>query len=191
MKNYIILIAALCSFYSCEEEKVEIFVPIFLPGLQTDGKAAAFKNQKKWEASAYGKKEDWSVGTISLIITTYEDKEGLILREMLSFDEIPLKKGSYPLDYTTQEDFNDGEVGAFYGTLEDDGDVAEDFYKLDKTAKDNLLEVTTVDTIAKQISGKFTVSFIKQPSVNPDRPKTLNPDRVKFSNGTFNVKILD
>lgn len=190
MKNILILTAILI-FAGCEEDNPEPFVPIFMAGPQTDGKAAAFKNGHLWEASAYGKKEDWSEGTISIIITTYEDEEGLILREMLSFDEIPLQKGMYLLDHTSQEDFNDGEVGASYGTLEDDGDVVEDFYKLDKTAKNNLLEVTFVDTVAGEMKGSFTASFVKQPSVNPNRPNTRNPDKVKFSEGTFTVKILE
>jgi len=51
------------------------------------------------------------------------------------------------------------------------------------------LEITFLDTIANMVKGTFTATFIisdKGHKINP-----LNPDKVKFSNGFFEVEFVE
>jgi len=167
---------------ACKKEPI---VPIYFPGDQEFGQASALKNNKAWEASVFAVEEDWSVGTVSILMETFSEGgsgQGS-LREILGFNEVPVKTGIHEIG--NNNDLNDGLVGVSYGTSEASGDVGEDFYIMDETAPDNRIEVTFLDTVEMRIEGIFTVSFdIQDPEkkLNP-----LNPDRVKFSNGTFSV----
>ena len=70
-------------------------------------------------------------------------------------------------------------VSTSYAIWTSDGDVLQDYYELDTTAKDNRFTVEKLDLINKRIECTFTVTFkIKEPRTNPANPKT-----VKFSEG--------
>jgi hypothetical protein len=80
-----------------------------------------------------------------------------------------------------------GSVGAFYGTLADDGDVAEDYYKLDTTKTDNYFVIDKWDIVAKRAEGRFQVSF----NIREPRRNLQNPKKVTFSSGKFWAKLPD
>jgi hypothetical protein len=186
MKKKCFLFFFIMAMAACDKDET-IYVSIFQPGPMEHGMATATKINREWVASAYGQEEDWSEGTVSVIMQTYSE-EGF-LREMLGFNEVPLKPGIYPLGTTTQDDFNDGILGASYGTLTDDGDVTEDYYYIDVNSLDNKLEVVSVDTVLRKVSGTFTASFILNTpggQVNPN-----NPPKMKFSDGMFEVNIIE
>ncbi len=178
----ILLIIPLLLTTACKEE--EEYVPIYGPGPQAYGKAAALKNDKAWYSSGYAeryKKENTAYFGILLDTYTIEGFH----RENVCFSDIYLKKGSYELR-KKMTNIYEGYVGAIYATLADDGDVLEDWYNLDEGAKDNYLEIIAIDTVEQQVEGRFTATFeVRQPKRNRN-----NPDRVKFSNGTFSVKIV-
>ncbi len=178
---------------NCEKDSLfSELVRVFLPGPKTHGEATAIKNGTDFEASAYAVEEDWSEGTFSLLFYTYTE-EGYH-REILGFNEIPHRKGNYILGNASS--YNDGIAGASYGTLADDGDVGEDHYDLMEEMEDNYIEVTHIDTVAREVEGTFTASFyITSPSrmiSNPVRKRNPeNPDHIKFSDGWFKVKFID
>ena len=53
--------------------KKEPFVPIYFPGDQEFGHDTALKNNKAWEASALAVENDWSVGTVSILMATFSE----------------------------------------------------------------------------------------------------------------------
>ena len=111
--------------------------------------------------------------------------KSLFVQALFSFNEVPVKTGIHEIGNVN--DLNDGLVGVSYGTLR--GDVVEDHYIMDETAPDNRIEVTFVDTVEMRIEGTFTVSFDIQDPEKKRNPN--NPDRVKFTNGHFNVQIIE
>ena len=56
------------------------------------------------------------------------------------------------------------------------------------TNDDNYIEITYLDTIANLVKGNFTVTYVISTSgkVNPN-----NPDKVKFSDGEFEVEFIE
>ena len=166
---------------ACKEE--EEYVPIYEPGPQTYGKGTALKNGKEWYSSGYAVRSSKNTSYFGIFLDTYTI-EGFH-RESVRFSDIYLKKGTYELRKKTTNIY-DGYVSAFYATLADDGDVLEDWYDLEEDAKDNYLEVTAIDTVEQRVEGRFTGMFeVRQPKRNAS-----NPDRVKFTNSTFSVKIV-
>ncbi|TAK50393.1 MAG: hypothetical protein EPO28_00435 [Saprospiraceae bacterium] len=188
MRKFIILISFIAIVISCKKEDTGFPIPIYQPGPMTYGKATAVKATENWTASAYGQEEDWSEGTVSVIAQTYSE-EGF-LREILSFQEVPKKIGKYNLSKTISP--NDGLVLASYGNIIDDGDVLGDYYNLDLNATDNFVEVTYIDTLERIIRGKFTATFvIDLTGAYKEKIDPANPDKVKFWNGMFDVKIIE
>lgn len=187
MKKFLILsVSLILLILSCKKEDNTLPIPIWQPGPMTHGYASATKVTEDWLASAFGKKNDWSEGTVSVLTRTFNEFGEM--RELLSFQEIPLIKGKYGLTNGIGED---GLVSASYATLLSDGDVVGDFYQLDTLASDNYIEVTYVDTTEWVIKGSFSASFIIDLSVYGEKLNPANPDRVKFSDGSFDVKIIE
>jgi len=188
MRKFIILISFIAIAISCKKEDAGLPIPIYQPGPMTYGKATAVKATENWTASAYAILEDWSNGTISLNAETFSD-DGF-LRESLGFSEIPAEVGKYELGNFRPLD--DGIPGVGYCNIIDDGDVLGDCYVVDLTATDNFVEVTYVDTLERIIRGKFTATFvIDLTGAYKEKIDPANPDKVKFWNGMFDVKIIE
>jgi hypothetical protein len=184
MKSKFFFLIAFTSFLlGCEKEE---FVPIFHPGSMTYGRMNADKNGVDWVASSLAQVYDTIPSLFGIGASTFSE-EGFA-RENLAFNKIPKQVGRYNIRGPINN-ILDGFTGSSYFTKEDDGDALEDTYEVDESVTDNYLEVTLLDTVAHHfVQGKFTVSFkIATPG---GKRNPSNPDKVKFSNGTFDVKFF-
>ena len=179
--NLLFAIVAICFSIGCEKEDK---VLIFFPGEMTYGRMDAKKNGANWVASSAAFNYDTIPSLFGLKASTFS--EDGFLREGLNFNKIPKKTGVYIVSGPNNNVF-DGFVGSSYHTSEDDG-VSEDRWNVDESATDNHLEVTLIDTIANMVKGNFTVSFNIATSGGKRNPD--NPDKVKFSKGTFEVEFF-
>jgi hypothetical protein len=162
-----------------------VYVPIYEPGDTSKGAAYAKKLTADFRADAiYLYNKYTNPHSIFISFGTYT-KSGEP-RERISFGDLNLNTtGRYPLARPPKA--RQGFVRVGYGTTRADGDVAEDFYHLDTTARDNTLLITKLDLVNKRIEGTFTMSFeIEEPQFNDKNPK-----KVKFSEGRFWAKIPD
>ena len=163
-------------FSSCNK------TPIYFPGEMAHGWSEASKNGKKWKSSANAGVIKQLPGYIYINFSTFSEDGSL--REELSLYKIPIKIGLYEVKGKIIADTIFKSVEAFYGTLRSDGDVDEDSYYLDEREKSSL-EITRYDEITKTVTGKYKTYF----SINPPKINPKNPDKVRFTEGTFEVKI--
>jgi hypothetical protein len=104
-------------------------------------------------------------------------------------NEIPFKTGDFEVRNHAAAGIYNGFVGARYYLLASDGDALDDVYYLDESAGDNVLEVTFIDTVAWVARGTFNLSFVRDE--NETNPNPLHPDKLRFSNGVFEVKFIE
>jgi hypothetical protein len=184
--KYSIICLFLLLTAGCSKERFGI--PIFESGSMATGKVAAFKNGIAWLASGAAlRHDDGNDEFIGIYAGTFSE-EGFE-RESILLNEIPVKKGVYPIKGSLR-DIYDGFVGGSYITLTDDGDAIDDVYLIDESAVGNQLVIESVDTLTNIIRGNFTVSFRMDPD-EWDTRNMINPIKVKFSNGVFEVRLLD
>ncbi len=182
MKSILFLLSAtVCFAIGCQKEDV----PIYYPGSMIYGSAEAKKNGKDWLASSGAQHYDTIPSLFGMGMETVSE-EGFP-REDISFNKIPKSVGKYKVSGPYNNVF-DGFVGSSYHTLEDDGDALEDTYVLNEDAIDNYLEITLIDTVANIVQGKFTVTYDIATSGGKRNPN--NPDRVKFSDGSFDIEFF-
>lgn len=185
MKNIFLIVSILFLFIHCKKEEIPEPQPsetnVYFPGNMQYGQANATKIDKAWQASAVAYVED-NPNLLILKITTVSKND--FLRETLTFFFLPKTTGSYPL----KASYSEGNLSATYGLSKDDGDVPGTYYNFEEAVNDNILEVTSIDTIAKTLTGKFTVSFTK---IENFAAAPNDPEEVKFSNGTFEAQIVE
>lgn len=177
--SYILLFST-----NCKKEKLDI--PIYFPGSTEYGEASAKKAGQDWSASAFGQLHSGNSEYFGVTFVTFS--EDGFLRETIYLNEIPIRTGVFEVKRTIAGIY-DGFVGSNYGTSLDDGDVADDYYYLDEEIDDNILEVTFIDTITMMARGTFNLNFVR--SENDQNPNPINPEKVEFSEGTFEVQIIE
>ena len=119
---------------------------------------------------------------------TYESVFGF-QRENLFLSEIPKNKlGNYTIS-SGHFDFDDELIGATFYTVADDGDVLEDSYEVDESVLDNMLTISSIDSINNVYEGSFTVTFKIATIGGKMNPN--NPDRMTFRDASFRVKIQE
>ena len=118
-----------------------------------------------------------------LALTVYDETGGWPVEDFYLF-KIPKKLGVHPL-VPTQPYEDDGQTGAFYYTLSDQGDVLEEVYILETSATDNQVDVTFFKN--NEAAGYINATFI----IDPDRGKRnpLSPDTVRITDGEFYLKF--
>lgn len=185
LKYYVSFLFALVILLgSCGKEEVTVSTPIYFPGDQQYGWSMAKKNGLDFESSG------WAVRHLSMPdvffgvhFDTFTDWGAW--RESIVFGEIVYATGRYDV---VKEDANqqNGIPDASYHTLSDDGDVGEDNYKLDDS-RDNWVEITAIDTINGEmtVSGIYNLHFL----IEGNKKNPINPDRVSFTEGVFEVKF--
>lgn len=185
LKNWTILISInrviflLCILFSCKKEKPES-VEIFWPGEQLFGAMSASKRATNstignWEASGWATYETWGL----LVIRGDTYTEDGYRRESLFLNEIPNTLGTYVL----AEGFNFGNsmANAIYSRMEGDGDaIGADYFP---SGSLNIVEITEIDTLAKQIKGRFNIHF----KIASNWEGGKYPDEVWLENGEFDV----
>ena len=190
MKNTIIMVLLLTTslFVSCrkEAEKEDQAIHLFFPGDQKTGHFKTERNGESIEGTAFAaflnsfNKRDF----VDISFRTFSEFGER--REDLSFHEIPLKIGQFPIK-GLYSDMNDGFIGSLYGIWGSDGDVVACAYDPnDETA--GILELTKVDTIANEIEGTITRAGFK---LSWGSSTEEFPEKVVFRNATFSMKIIN
>ncbi|GJM34375.1 MAG: hypothetical protein DHS20C18_33760 [Saprospiraceae bacterium] len=183
MKNIVYTLLIFVLLIGCKKETLDI--QVYFPGSMTYGKVTAMKGNKDWIASGlalrHGDRPDEYIG---IYAGTFSE-EGF-RRERIYFNEVPIAEGEYIVKGLTQYD---GFIGTSYSTLADDGDIVEDVYISDDTRSDNRLTITEIDTVINMVKGTFHVTFILPNPAEKINPQ--NPDRITFSNGEFEVQLID
>jgi len=165
----------------------------YRPGDTTFGVVyAILQDSVFWVASGLALSQAWHTTDpekyFDLQFNTYESefgfhRENMYLSEISksTIGNVKISGGHFDLD--------DGFVGASFHTLTDDGDVCEDSYEVDESVSNNMLIISSIDSINNIYRGSFTVTFKIATiggKMNPD-----NPDKITFKDASFWVKIQE
>jgi len=145
----------------------------------------ANKLTASWSASVFCKTA--FLDSTRLGITLYTFKSDGSLRESIGLGAV--SKNAVGLYGFASDIFyiHPNEVFTSYGTWTSDGDVSEDYYRMDSTDIKNSLVITKIDLANKRVEGTFHASYnLQEPRFNP-----LNPKKVTFSEGRFWATIRD
>ena len=194
--NITLLLATLLCFACKQDDRPD--TELFLPASTKNGsmqadKTAVDHNTVAWTAGGFARRDSFYYedvnGTIipyvppriSLGSYTYDDFGQN--REALHINYLPIGSGKYLL----QRGLPDyGLPTAEYVRLVSDGDAIGAIYRTD-IDKDNWVEITQIDTITKMVSGKFDIHL----KIADNYLNTGFPVSIRFSNGVFNLKIVD
>ncbi|MEY4905974.1 MAG: hypothetical protein RLZZ292_3789 [Bacteroidota bacterium] len=146
------------------------------------GDIKATKNGKNWEKYLFtGMYMDNS--TLFSLLFLRVDKLGQN-REIIDIDRLPFKVATYNFK---KEDYSNNTTFFSYGTLVSDGDVPGNSYELFESSNNipNRLEITKIDTITKEIWGKFSANLVVT-----KRGENVSPDTVILTDGVFHAKLL-
>ena len=161
---------------SCKKEEDIIMNPYW-------GEISASINSQKWKnGQIYAISNVQGIG-FSIIVDVYDKFD--FLREHLIIYKIPKIEGIYPILKSYSQDTT-AKTGALYATLQDDGDVLGDVYRLVAT-EDNYIEVASIS--GDEVEGAFQVTF----AIDDSRAKVfpLAPDTIRFTNGFFHTRLND
>lgn len=194
--QFIFLCTALLGITSCKKEEPippdpitpNVFVPIFYPGDTSKGAAYANKLTASWQASVYCQKSFFDDDKLSIAFYT-RNAQGSI-RESLGMEFVSIEHvGNYKFTTSTTniDNLPPGEVFASYETWTSDGDVLEDYYRMDSTDVKNGLVITKIDLANKRVEGTFHASY----NLQEPRRNSKNPKKVTFSEGSFWAVIRD
>lgn len=180
MKAFKILFLIVILFqFGCEKDDIEKTVGEW-------SKVTAQLNKQKWETQAiayYAPPENLSQIDIKANIF---DKYGQ-WRETLSFRNVDLQVGRQTLlkrIYNSEIDT----INSAYTTIMADGDVIEDRFAVFEDAE-NYIEIETIDTLNKKITGTFQVTFVRDINDSVTNPNL--PDTMRFTEGEFCLQIDD
>lgn len=173
------------------EDTVSLKPFVFVPGDTTHGFVQGiWQDSFLWEASSvaywHTSHPTASEEYIAISMENYEATFG-ILRQLISFREIPKQSTGTYLVSEDIEDYDNGFVGASLTIFGDDGDVFEGRYEVNESAADNEIIISEIDIENNIYRGKFTVSFEKVWG-NAD---LIHPSFVKIKDAEFWAKILE
>jgi hypothetical protein len=185
LKYYVSFLFALVILLgSCEKEEVTVSTPIYFPGDQQYGWSMAKKNGLDFESSGLATRHlSMPNDFFAVHLHTFTDWEAW--REHIAFGELRYVTGRYTVEQEDADQRN-GIPDGSYSTFSDDGDVLEDRYKLED-GRDNWVEITAIDTINGEmtVSGIYNLHFL----IEGNKKNPINPDRVNFTEGVFEVKF--
>ena len=177
MKKNILIILQFCLFFcfiSCNKES---YKDLYW------GASKASKNNVIWEALPNAHNTKFGL-TFSFDIY---DSKSEVVRQTLNLYKVPLKIDKYILKKTDNQ-VDDGKVGALFTTLTSEGDVYEDFYYIkDIDSTFNHISITKIK--GDEIWGTFNLKVHRDAS----RPLTSKdiPEVITFENGDFHTKIIE
>jgi hypothetical protein len=186
MVKYLIILITIFTLLlsNCDKEIEYPAAPIHFAGDQAFGWSTATKNGQVFEASGaalvHTERPDDFLG---IELRTFTD--WVANRETIYIAELDYSLGVYQIVEQDDDQENGVPIG-FYTTTSDDGDVLEDVYKLD-SRQDNWIEITAIDTLIGEPTffGKYNIHF----KIDRDKTNPLNPDHVRFIDGTFEVRF--
>ncbi len=144
------------------------------------GEIKSDKNGKKWENYLFAGLYKYNAAFSLNFLRT--DKFGQN-REEIIISPLPFKVATYNFK---EEDYANKTTYFNYSTWVSDGDIPGNAYALFENSKlPNRLEITKIDTITKEIWGKFSANLVVT-----ERGETVSPDTVVFTNAVFHTKVL-
>ncbi len=169
-----------------ETGKLELFeaglAPFgFMEGIKTIGNGES----GKCSFSAKGViSENTKDGYFILLCNSYYVVDGIEnIKEETYIEDLPLKKGKYKIISDKGIPKNDS-ISAFYMRLHN-FDVTAASYRVN-LSKQNQIEITVVDTIAKIVKGTLNTYYYKSDLNKP----TKYPVRVSFTDMKFEAKLV-
>lgn len=147
----------------------------------SNGRFWGLKNEKNWESEAYA---DDHNGRIIIVLSRKNDQG--FDREGMTIDLLPLTIGEHRLYDHTHIMFGDSLIRASYATVQGDGDVLEDSYKIIESVPKRFVKVDKISNDKKWLEGQVSCSFI----LMPPKRNTSNPDTLIFKDCKFRVKII-
>lgn len=126
-----------------------------------------------WTANSFAQVVDNKFGIAFL---TYQDTINWEVRETLVFSFIPIDTGKFNVG-------NEGPsaMGNYFRAIAD-GDLIDASWDLD-TSKSNYIEITSLDTTNRIVTGKFDTHFILTKQGVLDK----HSEEINFTNGSFSV----
>jgi len=180
MKKLFLLLIC-CLLITCKKD--EITLPIFHPGPLDTGYCEAFRDGKRWKATAFAR-HHWGIeGYIGLDFVTYSEFGER--REKIALNEISIKEGKHFLRGGIL-DVYDGFVGSSFGVHESDGDVLGPLYLLKEDFENGYVLITKMDTVSNVVEGMFNEIRFYNSSGHQQYPA-----EVTFRLGKFSMKIID
>lgn len=175
MRNLILLILVSLLALTCNKDR---YSPDY-----SDGRFWGIKNGEYWEAEAFASTAMDNRMAISIVRKNIHG----FRRESLGISLIPIKIGEYKLHDHTTVMFGDSLIRATHGTLQDDGDVVEDRYKILEAEQTQFVRINKISNDMKWLEGEVECSFV----LIPPKINLLNPDTVRFENCRFKVKRIN
>ncbi len=176
-KQLFFIVFSLFTFVCCKKEKEPITQPFAYWG------ESSFQvNGSTIEASPYSflVEPDSTVIIILNVLNPSETKTG-----SLSFHNIPIRTGVYPLQKRVWSLPDNGLPFTFFHELADDVILGE--YNLLESKPSNQFTITSFDKETNELMGTFDVTFVLD-----SLDKILNPtllDTLRFSDGYFHTKV--
>ena len=164
-------------FLSCKKEEINIGSEYYW------GNVSANFNNKEWEnGKIHGTSNTLNIG-FDIIVDVYNEVG--FLRESLHIYQIPKIEGVHSILNSIHQD-STNQPGALYNTLQDDGDVLGDVYRL-VIGENNFIEISSIN--GNEVEGAFQVTF----AIDDSRDKVfpLAPDTIRFTNGFFHTRLND
>lgn len=144
------------------------------------GEAAAEKNGNPWEGNPYAVTSKNFPDRLDIFLDSLDGNN--LPREALSFYEVPLVSGTYPvLDAPPQ--VKDSLVRSKFYYLE--VDILYGVYKILEADSSSFITITSYDSVSKEVKGTFDVTFITE-----IKPYSSAPDTIRMRNGAFHTKVI-
>ena len=175
MKNILILTSIIAIFFACNKPKPINY--IYEPGEMKYGFATYQKNGQTGKASGETK---YNNDIFNLTFNTFS-KEGSLL-EFWSILSIKRQIGKYKVfKFSSINDIVKSRYTTFRGE-----DAGLNAYVVDET-QDNFVEVTSIDSL--MVKGVFQVHYKIDTLSKKIVDDFMDPDKVDYTNGKFEVKL--
>lgn len=182
MLRYTFVIITLSLLFSaCRKDPAYLVIP---DPDASNSEASALLNGEEWYAYMNWDTKLYSPrDTYAFYFAVTQDN---ILRQKLTFDQIPLKVGLYPLSESIPGIWDDHISTGRFGTFLEDGDVVGERYHSSSDTAFHFFILDRYDPIKQEVEGRFQIELIKDPLRNffPG----VTPDTLRFTNGRFKLR---
>lgn len=178
--SFFILLIFVSLLSSCRKEEKITVIP---DPDEFNSEVSALLNGEQWYAYMNWSRDIYlSKDTLGFYFFVTKDD---ILREDLSFYNIPLKTGVYSISEFVPGVWTITEPTAGYATILEDGDVVGEIYDSSADTVFHFFALDKYDPVKQEVEGRFQVELIKDPS----RDFFDTPDTLRFTNGRFKLRM--